>query len=306
MNSTVLSGPRFDVYRAVTDKIVQAIEKGAGEFVMPWHRFGPSIGRPTNAVTGLQYRGVNIVALWGEATITGYGSGHWASYKQWQNAGAQVRKGEAGSTIVFFRELEPGDEGEARGPGEELPRRLIARASRVFNAEQVDGWKHLPPVTREPMVVLEKVDALVTATGGTVRHEGQSAFYDRRDDVIMLPPRERFTGTPTSSPLESYYATLLHELTHWSGAAHRLDREFGRKFGDSAYAMEELVADLGSAFLCADLAVTCEPRPDHAAYLQLWLTLLKQDARVIFTTARLANRASDYLHELAAASNARS
>ena len=306
MNSTVLSGPRFDVYRAVTDKIVQAIEQGAGEFVMPWHRFGPSIGRPTNAVTGLQYRGVNIVALWAQASMTGYGSGHWASYKQWQNVDAQVRKGEAGTIIVFFRELEPGDEGEARGSDEELPRRLIARASRVFNAEQVDGWKLPPPITREPMAVLKQVEAFVTATGANVRHQGQSAFYDRRDDVIMLPPRERFTGTPTSSPLESYYATLLHELTHWTGAAHRLDREFGRKFGDSAYAMEELVADLGSAFLCADLGVACEPRPDHAAYLQMWLILLKQDARTIFTTARLANRASDYLHELVANSTASS
>jgi antirestriction protein ArdC len=298
MNSTVLSTTRFDVYRAVTDKIVKAIEAGAGDFVMPWHRSGPSIGRPTNANTGMQYRGVNIVALWAEATLAGFGSGLWASYQQWQNVGAQVRRGEVGSTIVFYREIEH-DRSPHPEPDMEEQRRFVARASRVFNAEQVDGWQDdlepAPPI--DPIAAAED---FVAATRATIRHGGQGAYYDQRDDLIVIPARERFIGTPTSSPTESYYATLLHELTHWTGAEHRLKRQFGKKFGDPDYAMEELVADLGAAFLCADLGITSEPRPDHAQYLSFWLNLLKQDARLIFTTARLANQASDYLHELVA------
>jgi antirestriction protein ArdC len=295
MSSTVPSGARFDVYRAVTDKIVLAIEAGAGEFQLPWHRSGPAIARPSNAETGKAYRGVNVVALWAEATLAGYPSGHWASYQQWQSVGAQVRRGEAGSTIVFFREIERDEPAEA---DEEGARRFVARAFRVFNAAQVDGWAEPERVSPEPAAVIEAAEAFVLASGANVRHEGQSAFYRPGDDLIVLPERRRFCGTLTSTPAESYYATLLHELTHWTGAKHRLDREFGKRFGDHAYAIEELVAELGAAFLCADLGIANEPRPDHAAYLSRWLQILKQDARAIFTAARLASQAGDFLHGL--------
>ena len=131
-----------------------------------------------------------------------------------------------------------------------------------------------------------------------MRHGGERAFYNRKDDEIVLPDRHRFTGSVTLTPTESYYATLLHELTHWSGAKHRLDREYGKKFGDEAYAFEELVADIGAAFLCADLGIYNEPRADHAQYLSGWLKLLKQDSRAIFTAAKAANVAGDFLHGL--------
>jgi antirestriction protein ArdC len=283
------------VYRALTDKIVTAIEAGAGEFRLPWHRSRTSIGRPMNAVTTMPYHGVNVVALWAEAGARNFDSGFWATYRQWQSEGAQVRKGETGSLIVFFRRTDP-DENDA----EASRRRIIARTSFVFNAEQVDDWvepdTHRFPTS--PAEILETVENYVRATGATVRHKGQSAYYDRRSDEIVLPERRLFLGTETSTPTEAYYATLLHELTHWTGSKQRLDREFGARFGDQAYAFEELVADLGAAFLCADLEITNEPRADHAAYLSQWLSILKGDSRAIFTAAKAANTASDFLNQI--------
>ncbi|HZL20085.1 MAG TPA: zincin-like metallopeptidase domain-containing protein [Polyangia bacterium] len=301
MNSGVLSKPRIDIHRAVTEKIVAAIEAGAGEFVMPWHRMGPRIGRPMNAATGNRYRGVNVVALWAEATLVGFGSGHWASYLQWQGLGAQVRQGERSSTVVFYREIEPEDPPALFSVEESGPaKRFVVRASPVFNSEQVDGWRPpgQPDVTN-PVETLGRVDRLVVGTEASIRHGGTLACYRQELDRIDLPERGLFVGTSTITPTESYYATLLHELVHWTGAKHRLDRTFGSRFGDAAYAAEELVAEIGAAFLCADLNVSNEPRQDHAAYLSYWLQILKSDTKAIFTAARLATQASDYLFERA-------
>lgn len=292
MDSTVPSEARFDVHRVITEKIVEAIERGAGEFVMPWHRGGAGIGRPTNAATGLKYRGVNVVALWAESTSTGYGSGYWASFRQWQRLGAMVRRGEHGTVIVFYKridaELSGEDEGRTSG-------RAFARASRVFNADQVAGWVQPAPAKAVPAEVLPEVEATIEATKAGIVEGGESAYYDRCGDRIHVPDRRRFYGTNTITPTESYYATLLHELVHWSGSANRLDRPFGERFGDEVYAFEELVAELGAAFLCGDLAIANDPRPDHAAYVANWLATLKADRRAIFSAARLATAAADYI-----------
>ena len=293
MESRVHSHARFDVHRAITDKIVEAIERGAGEFVMPWHRNGAAVGRPRNALTERAYRGVNAVALWAEASMAGYGSDHWASFKQWKGLGASVRRGEHGTVIVFYKSFEAGlsEDEEAAGSG----RRMFARASRVFNADQVDGWRQARPTPVVLAEILPEVEATIEATGADIVEAGDRAFYDRRADRIHVPERGCFAGTPTSTPTESFYATLLHELTHWSGAEKRLDREFGKRFGDETYAFEELVAELGSAFLCSDLGIANEPRSDHAAYVAHWLEVLKRDQRAIFTAARLASQAADYI-----------
>jgi len=293
MQSPVPSNPRFDLYRAVTDKIVAAIEAGAGAFVMPWH-VSAATGRPTNALTGHGYRGVNVVALWAEAVVSGYDTGWWASYRQWERLGAQVRRGERGSVIVFYNHLNT-------APTEELEDsrfRLVARASRVFNLDQVDGWQ--PPGSAPVSLVkaLTEAEAFVAATKAVVVHGGSRACYRRDNDRIELPARDRFRGSPTSSASEAYYGTLLHELTHWSGASHRLDRTFGTRFGDHDYAVEELVAELGAAFLCADLGIANEPRPDHAAYVASWLEVLNDDRRAVFTAAARANEAATYLQGL--------
>jgi antirestriction protein ArdC len=297
--NVVPSKPRLDVYQSVTDKIIEAIEAGAGPFVMPWHSRGPSIGRPKNAATGMTYQGVNVIGLWAEAMLSHFQSGHWASFQQWQKLGARVRRGERGTVIVFFRELAPVEE-LAPAEDEEGPvRRLVARASYVFNAAQVDGWEAPTPAAGPGADVLENVEAFVGGTGAVVRHGGDTACYRIREDAILIPDRSRFLGTPTSSPTHSYYATLLHELTHWTGAEHRLNRTFGERFGDQAYAAEELVAELGAAFLCADLGIANDPRPDHAAYVANWLKILGRDRKAIFTAAREANLAAACLHELA-------
>lgn len=291
MRTSVPSTERFDLYRTVTDKIVAAIEAGAGDFVMPWH-VSATTGRPTNALTGHGYRGVNVVALWAEAVLAGYGTGWWASYRQWERLGAQVRRGEHGTVIVFYNRLNT-------APTDDLDEsdqyRLVARAFRVFNLDQVDGWEPPEPSKVSLVEKLAEVEAFVGATKAVVVHGGVKACYRRTEDRIDLPSRDRFRNTPTSTAREAYYGTLLHELTHWSGAVHRLNRTFGARFGDNEYAVEELVAELGAAFLCADLGIANEPRPDHAAYVASWLEVLNQDRRAIFTAAAKANEAAVFL-----------
>ena len=283
---------QHNVYQAVTDRIIEAIEAGAGEFVMPWHQVSAGIGRPTNAATGKRYQGTNVVALWAEGSLSRFTSGFWATYRQWQALGAQVSRGERSATIVFYKPLKGTEDGEEDRPG----RRLVARASRVFNADQVEGWE-APGLERPNLAqALPAVEAFVAATGAVISHGHDHACYNRREDRIELPDRDRFMGSPTSTPTETYYATTLHELTHYSGAPHRLDREFGKRFGDEAYAVEELVAELGAAFLCADLAIANAPRPDHAAYVGHWLSVLEADRRVMFLAARLASEAAAFLN----------
>jgi antirestriction protein ArdC len=316
---------RIDVHEAITAKIVAAIEAGAGEFQMPWHRSGIAFTLPKNAITGKDYRGSNILSLWIDADEKKFAHQVWATYKQWHAHGAQVRGGEKGSLIVKYGEWVPNDAGadanghpkrqsnDQRAAGHEHsdddtgdPKRMYAKAAHVFNIDQVDAPAELraellPPAAprRDLTERLAAVDAFVAAVGIAVREGGQRAFYrhpgsNGEGDFIQMPPRDLFTGTPTSTPTEAYYATLLHEEIHGSGAVHRLDRQHGR-FGDKAYAFEELVAELGAAFLCAQLEVTNTPRPDHAQYCASWLTVLKGDAKAIFTAASLATRAVDYL-----------
>ncbi len=234
-----------------------------------------------------------MIALWAQASVSGYHSGVWASYRQWEYLGAHVRKGEHGTVIVFYKQVERDDSSEANEEGDRP--RLVARASRVFNAEQVGGWSTPEVALPSQVEAISAVEAFVAKTQATIHHGGEMACYRRANDYIEMPYRERFCGSPTSSPTESYYSTLLHELTHWTSAPHRLNRVLGKRFGDAEYSMEELVAELGAAFLCADLHITHEPRPDHAAYINSWLRVLKNDAKAIFTAAGQAQKAVEYL-----------
>jgi antirestriction protein ArdC len=287
-----------DVYTQVTNNIIAAIEAGAGNWQMPWHRSGEGLNRPTNIDTSNAYRGVNVVSLWAAGFAKGFSTGIWGTYRQWQKNGCQVRKGEKASLVVFYKEIEIADDELENEDGnwQTDNKRLIAKASWVFNADQVDGYAPEPlPAPENPVEPIDAAEAFVQATGATVKHGGERAFYRPADDIIQMPERERFLGTETSTPTEAYYGTLLHELTHWTGAKKRCDREFGKRFGDQAYAMEELVAELGAAFLCADLGISVTPRQDHAAYIDNWLSVLKADKKAIFTAASKAAQASDYL-----------
>jgi antirestriction protein ArdC len=284
-------------YQQVTDRIVAMLEQG----VPPWHRswksgVGPAGGfvRPLR-VTGAPYRGVNTVNLWAASQIHGYASPYWLTFKAAKDLGAYVRKGEK-SELAFFvgRITKTRQDDNGQDVDDSFS---FLRAYNVFNASQIDDLpaRFTGARTAEPTVEngrMPEVDHFVTATEATVRHGGDKAFYMPSTDAIQMPVLSAF-HTPAD-----YYATLLHELTHWTAPEKRCDRTLGRRFGDNAYAAEELVAELGAAFLCSDLGISAAPRVDHASYLASWVSVLKADNRAIFRAAALAERAAGFLHSL--------
>lgn len=286
------STERTDIYTRVTNAIVAAIEAGAGSWTMPWHHDGSAISRPVNAGTGKAYRGSNILSLWIAAQAAGYSSGRWASYRQWQALGAQVRKGEQATTIVFWKINQP-DEVARDSDGEDSVgshMRMFARGYSVFNEAQVDGYA--PPAI-EPLSVearLQNADAFWTNLEIATSHGGNEAYYVPSQDRVQIPEFGQF-----KSPA-AYYGTLYHEGLHASGASHRCDRDLTGRFGSERYAAEEAIADLGAAMIMADLGIAHHPRPDHAAYIASWLKVLKADARAIFTLASKAQQAADWMH----------
>ncbi|MFG1342494.1 ArdC family protein [Xanthobacter autotrophicus] len=292
---------KLDVHQEVTDRIVAAIET-AGPYEMPWikSRSG-SFARPVNIASGNPYNGINILSLWIAAQSSDYASPVWGTYRQWQQRGAQVRKGEKASLVVFYKSIETDEADTAEGDdGEPSQQRLIARASHVFNAAQVEGFTPPAEASLPEAAAFDPIahaEAFAKATGVVITEAGDEACYEPLSDMIRMPERRRFTGTATTSPAEGFYSTLCHELVHWSGAKHRLDRDLSTRFGSEAYAMEELIAELGAAFLCADLSITPEPRMDHASYIASWLKVLKDDKRAIFTTAAKASQAAAWLQE---------
>ena len=279
---------RRNTYQVITDAILTALEN-CGGWQRPWINRATN-ALPTNEVTGSTYSGSNIVMCWVTAMERGYTQQRWATFKQWDSKGATVRKGEKGTPIVFFSRVDRKDEGDDSNV-RSIP---YARLSWVFNIDQVDGYT--PPEIEEAVDTinpLERADQVIAGTGATIVHGGDRACYIPSVDRIHMPDRESFVGTPTSTATESYYGTLLHELTHWTGP--RLKREFGKRFGDAAYAAEELVAELGAAFLCAELGVTATPREDHASYLASWLKLLRDDNRAFMTAASAASAAVEFI-----------
>lgn len=282
----------MSAYDDITAKIVAAIESGLATgkgYRMPWHSTG---GRPVNVATGRAYRGINTIMLWGEAQEKGFSSTVWGTFKQWQSKGAKVCKGAKASLVVFWKDLPAkGDEGDEEDAG----RRFVLKTSWAFNAAQVEGYEAdgEPAAPHEPSAA----EHLVRAAGIDVRFGGDRAFYHPRLDYVQLPPVSDFVSVP------AFQSVLLHEAAHWTGHASRLEREFGKRFGDSAYAMEELVAELTAAFLCADLGVSNQPRLDHAEYVANWLQVLKNDSRAIFSAASAATKAADFLLHFQAAEN---
>jgi antirestriction protein ArdC len=289
------------VHCAITDTIVSAIEAGAKEYRMPWHQ---GITRPVNAATGKAYHGVNVLALWAAGKGRGFQSGYWATYRQWASLQAQVRKGERGSIVVFYKSVDiDTDDKETATEAPPAPRtKLVARASWVFNADQVDGWTAPQAQQQSQVQIRANAEAFIEASRAAIRHGGNMAYYAPTGDYIAVPHPAQFFATKTSTATEAYYAVVLHELTHWSGAAHRLARNLSVRFGDHAYAMEELVAEFGAAFLCADLHIANEPRADHAAYVSSWLHVLNEDRTALFTAASKASVAATFLSDLAHAS----
>jgi len=289
---------RPDVYSRVTAKIVADLERGVRPWLKPWnaeHAAG-RITRPLRG-NGQPYRGINVLSLWMDAELKGYSCPIWMTYKQSLELKGQVRKGEHGSLVVYADKI---TRTETTDSGESVESEIrFMKGYTVFNCEQIDGLpEHFYAPATVPQSAPERIAAAETfaaSTNATIRTGGNRAYYSVTDDYVQIPRLECFADA------ESYYATLLHELTHWTRHETRLNRDFGRKrWGDAGYAAEELVAELGAAFVCADLGVTAEPREDHAAYLASWLEVLKHDSRAIFTAAAHAQRAADFLHSLQA------
>lgn len=276
-----------DLYATVTDKIIEDLSKGVRPWMKPWEAGNAALPMRFN---GSRYRGVNVLLLWSEAVKKGYKSSTWMTYKQAIEIGSNVKKGEHGSMVVFASSYVKTEEKN----GKDVERSAsFLKSYTVFNVEQIENlpekYKIKPVEPRGPVELIEASETFFAATGAVFKHGGAQAFYTPKGDYIQLPAPETFNGP------ESYAATKAHELIHWTGDSKRCDRKFGVKFGDDQYAREELVAELGAAFLCAMLGVTPEPREDHASYLASWLKVLKADKRAIFQAAAAAQKACDWL-----------
>ena len=287
-----------DVYTRITDRIVAELEKGERPWMKPWNAEHASgkISRPLR-YNGIPYSGINVLMLWVEAMEKCYNAPLWMTFKQAIELGGHVRKGERGSLVVYANTITKTEHDE--NTDEDVEHKIpFMKGYTVFNVEQIDELPaHYYATEQAPQIELtqriDHVEQFLKNTGATIRHGGNRAFYSINTDQVTMPPFEFFKDP------ESYYATRLHETTHWTCHQKRLNRDFGRKrWGDEGYAMEELVAEMGAAFLCADLGITPEVMPDHAAYIGNWLIVLKNDKRAIFSAASHAQRAAEYLHKL--------
>ena len=292
-----MTDTKADIYTRITNRIIADLEQGTRPWHRPWnaeHAAG-KITRPLRH-NGIPYKGINVVMLWSASVIKGHACPLWLTFKQALELGGNVRKGERGELVVYADRI---TRTETDAKGEETEREIpFMKGYTVFNAEQCEGlpaqYYAKPEAPALPLPArIEAADSFFAATGADIRHGGTRAYYAQGSDHVQMPHFETFEDA------ESHAATLAHELTHWTKHPVRLDRDMGRvKWGDAGYAKEELVAELGAAFLCADLGITADVRPDHAAYIGSWLTTLKMDKRFIFSAAAHAQRAADYLHGL--------
>jgi antirestriction protein ArdC len=278
---------RRDHYQEVTDRIVAALEAGTRPWRQPWENGAP--GMPVNATTGRRYHGINVLLLAMTSFVLG-GDPRFCSYKQASDRGWQVRKGEQGTTVFFFKRMLVEDRDAAPDAEDRTKSIPMLRAYTVFNGSQIDGISaYVAPDAREvPWRRPEAADLILTNSKAVVRFGGDRAFYSPAHDYIQLPEPDSF-----HSP-QAFAATALHEAGHWSGHASRLSRDLTGRFGSAAYAQEELRAELASVFIGAELGLPCDI-PNHASYVASWAQKLKEDKREIFRAAADAQRIADYL-----------
>ena len=275
-----------DVYQSVTDSIIRLLEDDLAPWRKPWSDSKMiDSALPFNASTGRHYNGINVPLLWAESHEMAYSSNGWLTYKQARDLGGHVRKGEHGQLVIFwkFREITDTDSGEVKN----IP---MARSYFVFNVEQCDELEKTRAGEIPQPVEPDHIISWCQSVGANIRHGGNRACFIPSHDLIQLPRPEQFDSA------DGYHATALHELTHWTGHESRLNRKFGKRFGDQSYAFEELCAEMGSAFLCASIGVD-NRLEDHTSYLDNWLKILKQDKRAIFTAASQAQKACNYCLE---------
>jgi len=276
----------------ITAAIVERLEAGTRPWVQPWS--GASVSRPLRAC-GTPYQGINVLWLWMAAEAAGHASPFWMTYRQSQVLGGQVRKGERGTVAIFYRAYRQEETGEAEEAEERRTRRVL-KSFTVFNACQIDGLpgrffpepRPLPPPTERD----HDLDRFFAAVPASIRHCGAEALYSPALDQVTMPEPGLFRD------LDHYRATLAHELSHWTGHDSRLARQMAGRFGSEAYAMEELVAELSSAILGAELGLPVDHLDNHASYLASWLKVLKSDSRAILTVAAKAEEAASLLLRL--------
>jgi antirestriction protein ArdC len=286
---------KSDIAASITATILEKLEAGTKPWVQPWR--GTPISRPLRHC-GSAYRGINTVMLWIAAQAAGYASPYWMTYRQAEVLKGQVRKGEKASYAVLYKTIAARDaregDGSLAGEGEDSRTRRLLRSFAVFNADQIDGLaqRYYPEATDValiPEIHRPQLEAFFDRVPALVRHNGTQAYYNQSRDEIVLPPVERF------SSYDGYFATRAHETAHWSGHKQRLNRQFGMRFGDQAYAFEELVADISAAILGALLGLPEAQLDNHAAYVAHWVKVLKSDKNAILTAASKADEAVDYI-----------
>ena len=287
---------KLDIAASITATILDKLEAGTKPWVQPWS--GTPVSRPLRHC-GSAYRGINTLILWIAAQAAGYASPYWMTYRQAEVLKGQVRKGEKASHAVLYkaipaREVRDGDSSIDNDNDDTRTRRLL-RGFAVFNADQIDGLpaRYYPMAdvaeTMPEGIHRPQLEAFFERVPAQVRHNGTQAYYNLSRDEIVLPPIERF------SSYDAYFATRAHETAHWSGHKNRLDRQFGKRFGDQAYAFEELVADISSAILGALLGLPEAQLDNHASYLAHWVKVLKNDKTAILTAASQADVAVEYI-----------
>ncbi|MDF1835609.1 MAG: zincin-like metallopeptidase domain-containing protein [Alteraurantiacibacter sp. bin_em_oilr2.035] len=276
----------------ITATIIEKLEQGTRPWVKPWR--GVPTSRPLRSC-GTPYRGMNTFWLWMMAEASGFASPYWMTYRQCAKLGGQVRKGEKSSIAIFYKTYDK--EVEAPDGGEDTETRRVLKSYAIFNADQCDDlpamYSSVPPIDPvEPAGRQHKLDAFFARIDAQLRHRGSEAYYEPVRDRITMPPATLFKG------FDHYYATLAHELSHWTGHSSRLDRDLKNRFGSEAYAAEELVAELSSAILGAELGLPVTHLDNHASYISHWLKLLKSDDRAMLTAAAKAEEASSLLLRL--------
>lgn len=277
----------------VTNQIRAALEQGVRPWVRPWNseHAGDAFALPLRA-NGTPYRGINVLILWSAALEQGYAARSWYTFKQAQALGGAVRRGERGRPVVFYSGNRTQAEGSNDEASDAAPARAVLRSYVVFNAEQLDG---LPSAAAHEIVSLELAGGVDLAerfarVPAHVEHAGSHAFYVPSQDFIRMPPQSAFPDQ------RRYYATLAHELAHWTRHPTRLDRDFGsNRFGDAGYAREELVAELTSAFIGAELGLPVDHINDHASYIDAWLKVLDREPGALLAAAGKAQAAADFL-----------
>ena len=289
--STVSPAKPFDVYQTITDQVVAMLDAG----VAPWR--SPILGRssaghPKNLNTGKAYRGINVFLLAFTAYAKGYESSYWLTFNQVKERGGNVKKGEKSAMVVFFKQYETKD--RTTGDDVKIP---VLRYYNVFNAlAQCDGIDVPDKATYTPtdFVPLDAAAAIVAgyAGGPVVRHGGSCAYWRPATDEVQIPEPSRFVSS------EDYYATLFHELAHSTGHSSRLDRKLDtapNSFGSTEYGKEELIAEMTAAFLCGRCDIAPATLANQTAYLAGWIKTIKQDKKLIVSSAGAAQRAADWI-----------